>query len=255
MPVTGQTIEIQTVDGLAEAYLTRPEDQDAHPGVLFYVDAIGLRPRTREMADRIASWGYVVLVPNVFHREGRAGDLAPDSDLRVPENREKFFEGAMKRVRRLTPEKADPDARIWVATLLEHARGPIGVTGYCMGARLATRTAGLVPDDVAAVGGFHGGGLVTDGPDSPHLLLAYARAEFVYGHADRDRSMPPEAVQALGKALADAGLTATNEVYAGAAHGYTMADAAPYDEAATERHFAALEALFARTLGQGPKNS
>jgi carboxymethylenebutenolidase len=255
VPVTGQTVEIQTAHGLAEAYLTRPDDQDGHPGVLFYVDAIGLRPRTREMADRIASWGYVVLVPNVFHREGRVSDLAPDSDLRVPENRERFFEGAMKRVRRLTPDASDPDARTWVATLLEHASGPVGVTGYCMGARLATRTAGLVPDDVAAVGGFHGGGLVTDTPDSPHLLLAGAKAEFVYGHADRDRSMPPEAVDALGRALSDAGLTATNEVYAGAAHGYTMADTAPYDEAATERHFAALQALFGRTLGRAPRNS
>jgi carboxymethylenebutenolidase len=117
-----------------------------------------------------------------------------------------------------------------------------------MGARLATRAAGLRPDVVAAVGGFHGGGLVVDGPDSPHLMLAGARAEFVYGHADEDRSMPVEAVEALGKALEAEGLTYTNEIYEGAGHGYTMADTAPYDEAATERHFEALRALFARTL-------
>ena len=248
MPTLGATIEIDTPDGPAEAYLTRTDDEVSHPGVLFYVDAIGLRPRIEEMADRIASWGYVVLAPHVFHRDGRAADLAPTTDLTVPENREEFFAGAMGRVRGLTPDKSDPDARIWVDTLLEHATGPIGVTGYCMGARLATRTAAIAGERVAAVGGFHGGGLVTDGPDSPHLLLGDARAEFVYGHADQDRSMPPEAVAALGRALADAGLTHTNDVYPGAAHGYTMADSAPYDAAATERHFEALRDLFARAL-------
>jgi len=99
-----------------------------------------------------------------------------------------------------------------------------------------------------ACGGFHGGGLVVDAPDSPHRALGSARAEFVFGHADHDRSMPPEAVDELGASLAAAGLTATNEVYAGAAHGYTMSDSAAYDEAATERHFAELEALFARAM-------
>jgi carboxymethylenebutenolidase len=137
---------------------------------------------------------------------------------------------------------------LWVAALLEHASAPIGVTGYCMGARLAVRTAALLPDVVAAVGAWHGGGLVTDAPDSPHRLLGQVRAELVFGHADRDRSMGPEAVAGLGRAIEAAGLTATNEVFAGAAHGYTMADTAVFDEAATERHFAELEALLARTL-------
>src|SRR6476660_10428485 len=98
----GQTIEIQTADGLAEAYLTRPADGAEHPGVLLYIDAIGLRPRIEQMADRIGSWGYVVLAPNVFYRDGRAAELAPTGDLRVPEEREAFFEGAMKRVGALT---------------------------------------------------------------------------------------------------------------------------------------------------------
>ncbi|MGZ4455582.1 MAG: dienelactone hydrolase family protein [Nocardioides sp.] len=244
----GATLEVAAPAGPAEAYLTRPAGDEPLPGVLLYIDAIGLRPRIEEMADRIASWGYVVLAPNVFYRDGRAAELAPTGDLRVPEEREAFFEGAMRRVGALTPDLSDPDARVWVDTLLQHARAPIGVVGYCMGARLATRTAALCPDQVAALGGFHGGGLVSDAPDSPHRLLADARAEVVYGHADQDRSMPPEAVAALGEALTAAGLTHSNEVYAGASHGYTMADSAPYDEAATERHFEALRALFSRAL-------
>ena len=144
-----------------------------------------------------------------------------------------------------------PDIAAYVAALrgLDGVTdGPIGVTGYCMGARLAVRAATGHPDDVAACGGFHGGGLVTDEPDSPHAGLGSARAEFVFGHADNDGSMPPEAVAALGAALAEHGLDASNEVYPGAPHGYSMADTSMYDEAAAERHFAELEALFARTL-------
>ncbi|MET1058735.1 MAG: dienelactone hydrolase family protein [Nocardioides sp.] len=243
----GTLIEITTPDGPAEAWLT---GEDGRPGVLFYVDAIGLRPRTEEMADRIASWGYVVLAPNVFHRDGRVAELEPTDDLREPGNREEFFKGAMGRVRALTPDLSNPDARLWVETLLSRAGGDtVGVTGYCMGARLAVRTAALLPDVVVAAGGFHGGGLVTDSADSPHRVAAEsARAEFVFGHADQDRSMPPEAVAALGESLTGAGLTVTNEIYAGASHGYSMADTGVYDEAATERHFAELRALLARTL-------
>ena len=243
----GTLIEIDTSDGPAEAWLT---GEQGRPGVLFYVDAIGLRPRTRQMADRIASWDYLVLAPHVFHRDGRAEELAPADDLRVPGNREAFFQGAMRRVRALTPDLSNPDARLWVEALRERAGGDrIGVTGYCMGARLAIRTAALFPDFVAACAGFHGGGLVTDAADSPHRVAAEsARAEFVFGHADQDRSMPAEAVATLGEALTGAGITVTNEVYAGASHGYSMADTGVYDEAATERHFTALRELLARTL-------
>jgi carboxymethylenebutenolidase len=116
-----------------------------------------------------------------------------------------------------------------------------------MGARLAIRTAALDPE-VVAVGGFHGGGLATDADDSPHLGLLQARAEFVFGHADNDRSMPPEAIAKLGESLREAGLSASNEVYDGAAHGYSMSDTPMYDEAATERSFRELRELLGRTL-------
>src|SRR4051812_18846160 len=161
-----ETIEIQAPDGPAEAYLA---GEAGRPGVLLYMDAIGLRPRIEEMADRIASWGYVVLAPNVFYRDGSAAELAPPGDLTVAENREAFFAngGVMERVGAYTPDVSDPDTLGWMETLLEHARAPIGTIGYCMGARLATRAAGLRPDVVKAVGGFHGGGLVVEGPDSP----------------------------------------------------------------------------------------
>jgi len=243
----GETIQIEAADGNAEAYLT---GRAGDPGVLFYVDAIGLRPQIEEMADRIASWGYVVLAPHVFYRDGSAAELAPQGDLREDGAREAFFAGGlMDRVQGYTPDRALPDADAWVRTLLEYAGdGPIGVTGYCMGARLAVRTAGRFPGTVGAVGGFHGGGLVTDADDSPHLAIAGSTAEYVFGNADQDRSMTLDQVAQLEETLQAAERPHLNEIYEGAAHGYTMADTSMYDEAGAERHFKELEALLSRTL-------
>ncbi len=230
------TIEITVPDGAAEAYLAGPDDGTA-PGVLFYMDAHGLRPQIEQMLERIAGWGYTVMAPNVFHRNGSVAELI--------EEREHVFD----RVKGLTPEQIGVDAPAYVAALRERcADGGIGTTGYCMGARLAVRTANAHPDDIVGVGGFHGGGLATDDPASPHLGLPNARAEFVFGHADQDRSMPPEAVGRLGEALAAAGLVFINDVYAGAPHGYTMNDTPAYHAASAERHFRVLEALLERTL-------
>lgn len=244
----GTTITVAAADGSAEAYLTGT----GGPGVLLYVDAIGLRPQIELMADRIAGWGCTVLAPHVFYRDGSAAELAPADGLRTDAERTAFFSGGvMDRVGALTPDRSTPDAEAWIRTLTEHTPpdGPIGTVGYCMGARLALRTGAQFPDRVTAVAGFHGGGLVTDAPDSPHLSVAPATASYVFGHADHDGSMPPEAVAALGAVLASSGRDHVNEVYPDAPHGYTMADTSMYDEAATERHYAALRRLFAAALG------
>lgn len=248
-------IEIVTDDGPAEAIRATPSGEvgasGPHPGVLLFMDAIGLRPQIAAMAQRIADWGYVVLAPNLFHRLGRAADLAPTTDLRAPGEREAFIKTVMPRIRTLTTARLEADVAAYLAALRadpDVAPGPIAVTGYCMGARGAVRAACWHPDDVAACGGFHGGGLATESADSPHLGLPSARARFVFGHADHDASMAPDAVARLGRALTDAGLEASNEVYPGAMHGYTMADTSAYDEAAAERHYVELRALLA-TLG------
>ncbi len=243
-------VDIETPDGTAEAWLAAPGDGGSHPGVLLVMDALGLRPRIHEMADRIASWGYVVLAPNVFYREGRAVETSPDGPLDTDEKRAAFFAEAMPRVHRLTRDQALPDIARYLDALTARpdVTTPVGVVGYCMGARLAVRAACAHPDVVAACGGFHGGGLATDGPDSPHLDLRQARARFVFGHADHDDSMGAAAVARLHDALEAADLDAVNEVYAGARHGYTMADTAVFDAAATERHFAELKELLDDTL-------
>jgi carboxymethylenebutenolidase len=242
----GETIEIRAAGGPAEAYLA---GTTGDPGVLFYVDGIGMRPQIHDMVDRIASWGYVVLAPHVFYREGTAAELAPKGDLREPGAREEFFATLGSRIPDYTPEKSGPDADAWMATLLENAGdGWVATTGYCMGARLALRTAGQFPDTVAAVGGFHGGGLVTDDEDSPQRAISVSTAEYVFGHADNDRSMTPDKIAVLEEALQAAGRPHLNEVYEDAPHGYTMADTSTYQEAGAERHFKELSALLSRTL-------
>src|ERR1700712_3663581 len=124
---------------VAEAYAVRPvDDSREHPGVLFYMDAIGLRPRIQEMAQRIADWGYVVLAPNVFYRDGTAAELAPAGDMSTQEGREAAGKAAFPRIGRLTSDKALPDINAWISaltTLDGVAPGPIGTVGYCMGAR------------------------------------------------------------------------------------------------------------------------
>lgn len=240
----GTTLEITTDDGVAEAYLT-----GSGPGVLFFIDAIGLRPRIEQMADRIAEWGYTVLAPNVFYRLGTREELLPPMDLTIPENRKAYGPVIMPRVQGYTPEQSDPDTERWLDTLAEHAApGPVGVTGYCMGARLSVRAAALRPEQVAAAGGFHGAALVDGSETSPHLLLPRCRAEFAFGHADDDPANDADAIAELGRSLDAAGLTAQNETYPDAPHGFAMSDTSSYQEEGAERMFRTLEALLGRTL-------
>ncbi|OPX10895.1 dienelactone hydrolase family protein [Gordonia sp. i37] len=251
---TGEMITITAADGPAEAYMARPVSADADatwPGVLFLIDAIGLRPQIETMVDRIASWGYVVLAPNLFYRSGSAAETSPDGPLLDDDSRAAFFAGVRPRMQALTTDLARRDLATYLDALhaLPGVRpGSVGTTGYCMGGRLALLTAATRPDDVAAVGMFHTGGVVTDAADSPHLSLSDVRAEVLAVHADHDQSMPPEAIAQFEHALTSSGVIHHATVYPGAAHGYTMADTAPYNHDAAEYHYAELQKLFDRTL-------
>jgi carboxymethylenebutenolidase len=246
--MSGEQVEIRTEDGVADGYLARPTDNDGRRGgVLFLVDAFGLRPQIEQMADRIAERGFVVLAPNVFYRHGRAPVL-PMPDLDDPDQRAPFMEKIGPMMQELSPERIASDSRSFLDFLAGVARGAFAITGYCMGARLGWRIATAHPDRVVALAGFHAGGLVTDDADSPHRSAGELTAELYFGHADNDRSMTPENIAALEQALDEADVTYRSEVYAGAAHGYTMADTSMYNEAAAERHFSALFALLDRTI-------
>lgn len=248
--VQGTTVDIPTGDGTADAYLARPGDGAAHPGVLFFMDAFGLRPQLRSMADRLAAEGYAVLVPNLFYRAGRA-PLFDLPDFIDPQARPGTFQRIMPVMRALTNERAVRDAGAylrWLADSPAVADGPVALTGYCMGARLSLLTAGTHPERVAAAAGFHGGRLATDKPDSPHLVAGDITAELYFGHADQDPSLPPEQIDRLEQALTEAGVRHRCEVYAGAPHGFTQADTAAYHREGDERHWSALLDLLKRTF-------
>jgi carboxymethylenebutenolidase len=246
--MSAERVAIKTEDGVADGYLARPADDDGRrPGVLLLVDAFGLRPQIERMADRIAGHGVVVLAPNVFYRHGQAPVL-PMPDLEDPEARGPFMEKLRPMMQELTPELIASDSRAYLDFLAEVARGPFAITGYCMGARLGWRIATAHPDRVVALAGFHGGGLVTDDEDSPHRSARELTAEVYFGHADNDRSMTPENIATLDRALQEADVVYRSEVYEGAPHGYTMADTSMYDEGAAERHYDALFGLLDRTI-------
>ena len=245
-------IAIEVAGAPVDAVLAKPPSGSG-PGVLMFMDAFGLRPRIDQIAREVASWGYVVLAPNVFHRDGTADELAPTGDLTTPEGMYAFFQQAGPRIGHLTTELALADIAAYLDDLqaLPGVQpGPVGVVGFCMGGRLAVRAAGLAPGRVAACAGFHVSGLVTDQPDSPHLVIAGSTAEYLIAHADNDRGLTPAASAALGDTIVRAGLRGTSEIYAGSMHGYTMADTAAWNQAAYHRAMDELRALFARTLGE-----
>ncbi|TQS42612.1 dienelactone hydrolase family protein [Cryptosporangium phraense] len=245
-----KSVQIPTPDGVVDAVVAFPSGDGPFPAVILYMDAFGVRPVLHDMADTIADDGFYVLLPNVFYRSGPA-PLFDTSDLLSDEGRNAVFAQAMPMIRELTTERALRDAAAYLDFLAaqpEAADGTVGVTGYCLGGRLAVRTAAAFPDRIGAVASFHAGGLVTDEDDSPHLGLAAAKAEFYFAHAEHDHSMTPAQVAQLEEALDAAGLEYLSEVYEGTQHGFTMSDSSVYDPVGLERHWRHLLELFERRL-------
>jgi carboxymethylenebutenolidase len=245
--ITSETIDVQTTDGVANAYLVRPDDGQRYPGVLLIMDAFGLRAQIERMAERIAARGFAVLAPNVFYRAGR-DPVGPMPDLSDEAARASFYGKLRPLMDALSTEQIVGDGAAYLDELERFGRAPIAITGYCLGGRLGWRIAAAFPDRVGALAAFHTGGLATDDQDSPHLSAEDISAEIYVASADNDQSMTPENIATLEAALEEAGVTYRSEVYEGATHGYTMADTAAYDEAAAERHFDELFALLGRTV-------
>ncbi len=215
--------------------------------MIFLTDIGGIRPSQRQMARRLASEGYTVLMPNVFYRTGRPSIF--DFPLKIGEER------TMKRLAELsgplTPEAAERDASAYVDFLAASnsvSEGPIGVVGYCFSGALALRIAAARPDRIATAASFHGGMLFTDAPTCPHLLLPRIRARLYFGHATQDISMPQDAIEKLDHALQGWGGKYQSEVYEGAYHSWTVPDSPVYNEPQAEKAFAKLTELFAETL-------
>ncbi|MDN3360099.1 dienelactone hydrolase family protein [Actinomadura sp. DC4] len=241
-------LQIPTADGQADAFAAFP-DGGRHPGVLLYSDAFGVRPALESMARELAGHGYYVLVPNLYYRHGPA----PIVDL--PEHigeeiRPTVIGRLMPLVEAHTTERVLRDAEAYLRFLAaqpEVSAGPVGVTGYCVGAALAMRTATSHPRRVAAVAGFHPGFLVTEEPDSPHRLVSRLTAEVHLGLAEND--MKPEAIRELNGALDAAGVGYRTEIYPGTVHGYTMSDTDAFNPTALQHHWDRLLGLLDRALG------
>lgn len=249
--MTVKTLHIPTADGRADAFAVFPEGGGQHPGVLLYMDIFGLRPVLEQRARELAEHGYYVLVPNVFYRHGQA-PLVELPEYITEEARPAVVARLLPLVKAHTTERAlrDADACLdFLTAQPEVSAGPVGVTGYCMGAVLALRTAAAHPDRVAAVAGFHPGNLISDAPDSPHRLIPELTGQVHLGHAQSD--MKPEAVSELNQALDAAGVDYTSETYPGTVHGFTMSDTAAFSPSGLQHHWDRLLPLLGRALGKG----
>ncbi|MGW0686812.1 dienelactone hydrolase family protein [Streptomyces sp. NPDC002754] len=244
-------MQIPTADGRADAFVAFPDDGARHPGVLLYMDAFGVRPVIEEIARELAGHGYYVLVPNVYYRRG-ASPVVEIPEYIGEENRPEVFGKVMPLLQEHTAERALSDAAAYVDFLCaqpEVAEGPIGTTGYCMGAALALRTAAAHPDRVGAVAGFHPGMLVTDAPDSAHLSADKIAARVHLGLAEGD--LTPEAVTELNNSFESAGVEHSIELYPGTVHGFTMADTSAFSADALKRHWDRLLPLLDGALRAG----
>jgi carboxymethylenebutenolidase len=248
-----QDVMIPTTDGDARAFVFTPDKGEGPwPAVILYMDAPAIRPALFEMAERMAQAGYYVLLPDMFWR------VAPYPPLDIAKARAGDAEQQQlfARLRGSTDaEKAMHDTAAFLAWL-DHqpqaAAEKVGVTGYCMGGAFALRAAGRFPDKVAAAASFHGGGMATDEPDSPHKLASHIKAKVLVAGADEDRSFPDEQKEKLDHALKDAGVKAEVAIWKGLKHGWVPADMPVHDAAGAERHWQALFKLFDETLKAAP---
>lgn len=240
-------VSITTPDGACDAYFVHPAT-GASPAVLIWPDIFGLRPAFREMGKRLAESGYAVLVVNPFYRTKKAPTSAPHADFDDPATRDAL----MGLAKSLTPETEVTDAKALTGWLdqqpaVDKSR-KMGTTGYCMGGPLVLRTAATNPGRIGAAATFHGGSLVTDKPDSPHLLIPKMKAHFLIAIAANDDAKQPDAKGALKTAFAQASLPANVEVFEGTMHGWCPPDSHVYDHDAAEKAWGELLALFKSAL-------
>ncbi len=259
LAVVETNVEVKTPDGTCDAAFIHPKT-GSHPGVLIWPDAFGLRPSMSEMAKRIAAEGYSVLVPYPFYRVAKApfSDASSDASTFSFQNPDDMAKLRPLMASVNAPGNAEKDAVAYVAFLdaqkeVNKAK-KIGTQGYCMGGPLVVKTAAVLPDRIGAGASFHGGGLVTDKPDSPHLLAPKIKARMYFAVASNDDARQPDAKDKLKEAFAAAKVPAEIEVYSGALHGWCVPDmpmqnGAPiYNKPDAERAWGKLVALYKAAL-------
>ncbi len=243
-----QTVDIPTKHGATTTFIVHPERDGAHPVVLFFMDAPAIREELRDMARRIASAGYYVMLPNLYYRSG-VMELADLPAPATPEaGRARMFElmGSLT----IPLVMQDGDALLEFADRDPAAsKGKIATLGYCMSGQYAISFAARYPHRVGAAASIYGVQLVTDKADSPHLAAQKAKAELYFACAETDHWAPLEMVEALDQSVKANNLNVEVELYAGVEHGFAFPQRAAYDKAAAERHWERLFALWKRTLG------
>ncbi len=243
----GTDVEIKTPDGTADAYLVHPKT-GKYPGVLIWPDIFGLRPTFKEMATRLAESGYAVVVINPFYRTKKAPTAPEHPDFNDPPTRQAL----MTLAGTLTPDTAVTDAKAFVAFLDSQPsvdkKRKMAATGYCMGGPFVLRTAATLPDRIGAGATFHGGGLVTEKHDSPHLLIPRMKAHYLIAIAESDDRREPQTKNVLRESFAKTHLPAEIEVYAGTQHGWCPPDSAVYNKEQAEKAWSRMLALFGNSL-------
>ena len=244
MPSISATVA--TPDGTCPVTLHTPNGSGPWSAVVMYVDAGGVRDTFQEMAARLAGFGHAVLLPDVYYRHGDWQPFDMSTAFSDPDERTRL----MGMVGSVTQDMMASDAGAFfdfLASRPEVKGDAFGVCGYCMGGRTSVVVAGRQPDRVGAAGSFHGGGLVTDDPTSPHLLADRMKATVYVAGAENDGGFTTDNAETLDKALTAAGVTHTVEFYP-AAHGFAVPDNPTYDKEAAERHWTALQELFEAAL-------
>jgi carboxymethylenebutenolidase len=240
--VVESDVNVKTPDGMADCYFVHPASGTA-PGVLVWPDIFGLRPAFRQMGKRLAESGYSVLVVNPFYRVKKAPTA--EAGAKTPIDQVRPLAQGLNETTNMTDAKAFVG---WLDSQASVAKNrKVGTQGYCMGGPMAFRTAAAVPDRVGAVASFHGGGLVTNAPNSPHLQAAKSKAQFLIAIAENDDKRAPNEKDILKETFAKANLPAEIEVY-GAAHGWCPPDSQVYNEALAEKAWSRLLALDGKAL-------
>jgi carboxymethylenebutenolidase len=242
-----QVLDVATKDGAMETFVSRPERGGPHPAVLMLMDAPGIREELYEMARRLATVGYVVLLPNLYYRAGRDAKFGPDVLVDGPER---------NRMRAIRTKMTIPPVMDDVAAMLAFVdaqayvkRGPVGTHGYCMSGPYSLAAAARYPDRIAAAASFYGTWLVSDAVESPHLTLGKAKGELYIACAEIDDLAPPAMVKELQGLFAASGAAGELEIYPAAHHGFAFPERKVYDKPAAERHWERLISLYRRRLG------
>ena len=252
--MSGARHDIPTPDGVLDLYAFRPDaGRGRWPAVILYMDAFGIRPHLDAMAQRLASNGYLVLVPNLYYRTGAFAPFDPQAVNTEGPERHRFK--AMIASIDHSKVMRDTGAILpWLDAHDDAAGGPIGVVGYCMGGGYALSAAGTFPDRVLVAASFHGGSLATERPDSPHRLAPRMRATVYVGAAEQDPTFPEDQRLRLEQAFTQAGVKYTLEIYEGSRHGFAVNGHLAYDRVASERHWKRLLELLASLSPAGVKS-